>query len=362
MLRRITKHTIAGVLHHSGIAHIAGPMLRRHAPLIVAYHRIVEDFASHARHSLPSMLTSVATFERQIDWLARRYRIVSLDEAAALAGHRDAARVAAITFDDGYRDFSELAMPVLVRKGVPAALFVVTDVVGRNDTLPHDRLYLRLERAFRRWSPPREGLTRALRSAGVTSSEVAALSSVCDAETATSRLVESLDDLRLNGVLDALEHEVGRDGEQAVELRALDWDTLRAAHGAGITIGSHTRTHVRLPNESAERVSEEVAGSRRELERQLGARIDHFAYPGGRFDTTVTEAVAKSGYAFAYTTCVHRDPRHPELTLPRIVFWERTCMGAWNAVSTSIASCQVHRLFDWIQPCRHVRQASVEVR
>jgi len=56
---------------HSGAASL---------PFIVGYHRVVENFAESARRTIPSMLISSATFEKHLDWLARRFQIVSLDE------------------------------------------------------------------------------------------------------------------------------------------------------------------------------------------------------------------------------------------------------------------------------------------
>jgi len=57
--------------------------------------------------------------------------------------------IAAITFDDGYRDFYDQALPVLKRKGVPAAVFVVSDLVGTKRVQVHDKLYLLLARKYR---------------------------------------------------------------------------------------------------------------------------------------------------------------------------------------------------------------------
>ena len=60
-----------------------------------------------------------------------------------------------MTFDDGYRDVYEQAFPVLRRKGIPAAVFVVTDLVGRPFWQVHDRLYHLVAKAFATWDDPR---------------------------------------------------------------------------------------------------------------------------------------------------------------------------------------------------------------
>lgn len=48
-----------------------------------------------------------------------------------------------VTFDDGYRNFATIALPILQRHRVPAACFVVTSCVGDEEPMPFDRWALR---------------------------------------------------------------------------------------------------------------------------------------------------------------------------------------------------------------------------
>ena len=50
------------------------------SPLILGYHRVVDDFETAARTEMPSMLVSRAMFERHIDWIGRNFRFIGLDE------------------------------------------------------------------------------------------------------------------------------------------------------------------------------------------------------------------------------------------------------------------------------------------
>src|SRR5438067_519489 len=146
MLRSIGKTCFACAYTMTNAARLFTRRERttRPSPFIVCYHRVVEDFGRSSRSAIPSMLISTGMLEKHIDWLAKRFSIVSLDDIGLhLAADRPFRRpAAAITFDDGYSDVYEYAYPLLKRKGIPAAVFVVTGLVGTGKPQIFDRLYL----------------------------------------------------------------------------------------------------------------------------------------------------------------------------------------------------------------------------
>jgi peptidoglycan/xylan/chitin deacetylase (PgdA/CDA1 family) len=304
---------------------------------------------------MPPLLVEARTFEAHLDWIARRYRFVTLDDVADWAeGARTFERpVAAITFDDGYADVYRNALPILRRKGIPAAVFVVTDLVGGSRLLVHDETYLLMASAHAQWrDPPREllELLRALELPAPILDRVRAVAD--DPLRSVWVLLELLSRPAVDRLL-AMLRGATRVSEEAVdEQRVMDWATLRQLSGQGITIGAHSRTHARLSNEGWERLLDETRGSRSVAERNLATRVEHFAYPGGGFNPLVLRAVAEAGYRCAYTSCTHHDPRHPALTLPRRLFWENTCLGAFGHFSPTLMSCQVSGVLDWASPCR----------
>jgi len=323
------------------------------APLVLGYHQVVEDCA-RSRGSIPAMLVSKRTLERQLDWVGRRFRFVTLDELGErLETDAGSARsLAAVTFDDGYRDVYEHAFPVLKRKGIPAAVFVVTDLVGTWRLQTHDRLHLALTHVLRRLGGM-ERLVRRLTAAGlrVPALERAAAAGRLDPFTALRLLLETLTAADLECALEALAAEAP-DGTALPELRSLTWDMVGDMHRAGITIGSHTRSHVLLTHESRERVHEELRTSRLALEARLGAPVRHLAYPDGRFSPAVVAAAAAAGYRFAYTSCRHRDRRHPLLTVPRRLLWENSARDGAGEFSPTLMRCQVQGVFDLMSRCR----------
>ena len=81
MLRLRVKTAGASLLHRTGADQLVGLLAgSRRAPLVLGYHRVVEDFEASSRTSVPAMLVSRRMLERHLDWIGRRFRFVSLDE------------------------------------------------------------------------------------------------------------------------------------------------------------------------------------------------------------------------------------------------------------------------------------------
>lgn len=331
MIRSWIKSGAARVISRTGLDNLVGSLSgAKGFPLVISYHRVVEDFASSAENSIHSMLISRTMLEQHLDWLGRRYRFISLDELGARLEAKDSWEdpAVAITFDDGYRDFYDHALPILKRKGVPAAVFVVTDLVGTKRIQIHDKLHLLLARKSR------------LDGGTPTPFQ------------ATRALLESLPQAEIEKVIQALEPEVPIAEATLRPFYSLTWEMLNEMSRAGITVGSHTRTHVLMTHENKQRVIAEVAESRKEIEARLGESVQHFAYPGGLFDTSAVEAVACAGYRFGYTTCTHRDAAFPLLTVPRTLLWENSCLDSNGVFSGAILNCQIRHAFDLVSGCR----------
>ncbi len=101
--------------------------------------------------------------------------------------------------------------------------------------------------------------------------------------------------------------------------RLMDLAQIRAMEAAGVTMGSHTLTHPRLPECPPERKAREIADSRKRLEDQLGHAVEHFAYPYGLYDDQALELVRTAGYRSACSTrSGFNNPRVDRYQLRRI--------------------------------------------
>ena len=116
------KQTVLNLMRVSG-AFAPFRLVNRAKVLILTYHRFspVEE---------PDK-TSAQAFADHLAYLTDHYRLLPLSEIAdcLATGRTLPPGSAALTVDDGYRDFYEVAYPLLLKYRVPATLYVATDFV-----------------------------------------------------------------------------------------------------------------------------------------------------------------------------------------------------------------------------------------
>ncbi len=99
----------------------------------------------------------------------------------------------------------------------------------------------------------------------------------------------------------------------------MDAPHLRAWAAAGMDVGAHTRRHVNLCECSDATAFEEIAGSKRDLERLLQQEVRSFCYPYGEHRLEHARMVRAAGYATATTVITSRvRPEDDLVRLPRI--------------------------------------------
>jgi len=105
-----------------------------HLPVaILFYHRVART------HYDNPWSISEDNFKQHLDWLQENFDLVSLSEAQRRIRQPSNARMAvSITFDDGYAENAEYAIPELASRHIPTAYFVSTDFVATGQPFPHD--------------------------------------------------------------------------------------------------------------------------------------------------------------------------------------------------------------------------------
>jgi len=243
---------------------------------ILTYHRIAVPSETP---SMDPMLVSATpqTFREQMVHIVRRYHPVGLPEVldAFLRGAPLPSRAVHVTVDDAYRDFGEIAWPILRELGIPVTVFIPTAYPSQpTRAFWWDRLHQAGSR-----NDGRAAADRALRATlrGLPHDQ-------------TEEYVERA----------CTEAGIAPDAAPA-RASVLSWAELRELAQQGVEFGAHTRSHVALTQVDENRLRAEIRGSLDELEKEIGFRAPTLAYPYGLHNALVRRVAAEEGCALAFT-------------------------------------------------------------
>jgi len=282
------------VLLASGVLRLAGK-LRRKGAAILMYHSVLED-PSRVVDSLGAMIHPRAVFEGQMELVAREFHPVTLEQVARFVREEGdlPQRSVVVTFDDGYLDNFEMAMPILDRVGVPATFYVTVDCV-ENRRLPWPS---RLRFSFRKTSRPSwtDGGAKTWELTSESGREKAYLA-VCDR-------VAQMAGVNLESYVSSVEASLDARLPESSGQLMMNWAQVRGLAEHGHIIGSHTMTHPNMAFVKVEEARREFVESKQHMETRLRTKVTHFSYPCPALFPNWTDATAEESRRAGYETAV----------------------------------------------------------
>ena len=242
----------------------------------------------------PEFLRATLAHVRELD-----IDIITLSEMHARMRARDfTRRFACFTFDDGYRDNRDFALPVMREYAAPFTVYVTSDFAAGSGRLWWVALERLVARADVLEIPTGGKSTRLL------------CSSAAGKDAAFATMLAWLDgmpsDVEVNRAVSTLCRRYGLDDAGIARELCMSWQELQAfAADPLVTIGAHTVSHCNLAKCTSEEAEREIRGSRASIEAKLDRPAVHFAYPyGHRGAATARDfaIVRQLGFLTAVTT------------------------------------------------------------
>jgi peptidoglycan/xylan/chitin deacetylase (PgdA/CDA1 family) len=280
---------------------------------ILIYHRVL----AHKDPLMPGEI-DCADFDEQMGLLKASCNVLSL---TAAVGHLRAGtlppRAACITFDDGYADNVEQALPILQRHGLQATFFVATGFLNGG----------------RMWNDTVIELVRAAPGPMFDASAIGLGQHAVNTPAQRARAVPAL-----IGKLKYLPLEQ-RAAQVAQLATALDLplpttlmmsdEQVRQLHRAGMEIGGHTVNHPILSRLTPEQARIEMAAGKATLEAVIGAPVRLFAYPNGKpkedYHAGHVAMARELGFEGAVSTAWGAQKGEADVfQLPRFAPWDRS--------------------------------------
>jgi peptidoglycan/xylan/chitin deacetylase (PgdA/CDA1 family) len=235
-------------------------------------------------------------FDAELEYLSDRFRFVSSSDVIDfLDGGSLPPNPVMLSFDDGYLDNYETALPLLKRHNATATFFIATDYVDKRKLFWWDHLRVLMHRA---------------RNArfDITYPYALRLESASALDPLT-RIVKTSVGLDLSRFLDHVGEQAdasltSAEARDIVDGVLMRWDHILALRDAGMDVQSHTCSHRVLQTLRADDLEHELTSSRALLERRLEREIRAIAYPVGYpvvDRPAILRAISDAGYRAGFT-------------------------------------------------------------
>jgi peptidoglycan/xylan/chitin deacetylase (PgdA/CDA1 family) len=298
---------------------------------ILAYHRVLDDDPAEFALDQDLISASRRAFREQMKFARANFDVISFKDLhrCEVEGRPWPQRALIVTFDDGYRDNYTNAFPVLKELGIPATIFLATGHIGKQ------RLFWWDEIAWCVKQSRRQSITFPQISA-----DTVPLASAADRREAIKKILAWIKDVPEEVRAEFVATLAARTDAPAPNGIAsgmhLSWEEVKEMASARIEFGSHTVTHPILANVDDVQLKEEIAASKKTIERNLGEEALVFAYPVGRrarFGKRAEDAVARCGYRYAvsYDEGLATEDPAQRYVLPRIHVEREHSMSLFRA-------------------------------
>ncbi len=270
-------------------------MLWDRSPVVLMYHRVCDR-----SDDLWGIAVGPQRFEEQIEALKRVREVVSLDEVLAWQdrGAWNSKPLAALTFDDGYHDALDQALPILERRDCPATVYVVSGLVGGKRGFWWDEL-LRLVLDAPTGRGPLRLILGGRSAAWLLPEDCKGRQRVC---RQVRRRLRDLGPGEIDRQLDAICAWACGSRRLDPDDRLMSGEEVSRLSGSLVKIGAHTVHHPSLPTLTPAAQLIEMADSRRACEAWTGRPVEHFAYPFGHYDRASLAAARACGFRSAVAT------------------------------------------------------------
>ena len=257
--------------------------------VILAYHRVLKN--SDAMHG--GIINSYA-FDKQMEVLSKLFNVIKLSEVSGYIRNNSLPDYSVcITFDDGYADNFEVALPILKKWNLPATFFIATGFLDGgimwNDSITESI------RTF-------PGKRLDLRSSGLGVYDISDSSRY----KISREIVLSVKYFPYDKRQKLVSTLIKKSGIDVPNNIMMSSEQVKGLVDSGMDVGAHTINHPILSKIPLEDASNEIVESKKILAHLTNTEVDLFAYPNGRPESDYTQEhvniIQQQGFKAAVST------------------------------------------------------------
>jgi peptidoglycan/xylan/chitin deacetylase (PgdA/CDA1 family) len=269
-------------------------LLNRKKALVLWYHGVCGDkfdlLKGYDERHVPK-----SVFQKQLKYLKHcGYTFTGMtDLVNAIKNKNVTGKIIVLTFDDGFKNVVDNAYPVMKEFGAKGCFYLVSELIGTNELLWTDFI----ETVIR--SQPDGGFQFTFEGQIIHYQLVGKKLREFAMKDIKTKLRTLSDEKRLEH-LEQFRNHLLKDIPE--EFGMADWETIKELDPNTLEIGSHTKRHPNCANLATDNeLEDEIFGSKNDIERNIGRKIEHFCYPAGSYNDRVIAMVKKFGYQSAVT-------------------------------------------------------------
>lgn len=251
---------------------------------VLSLHRVSDERNSFWNPIKPK------TFDQLLDYVKKNYRVIDFNDPDTIDSSSSGKPFLILSFDDGYYDFLEFALPLLVKHKLPSNHNIVNECAHRNMSIWTERLNHLFEYAMHLSVDIEvEILGKKQRLTDHGNSWMAFYLNTFKSLLNTEVEVREI-------VIQDLENKLQVSSSQ----RMMNWDEIRECNANRVQIGSHTYSHDSIGTiASIDTLRKEILGSKSDIEKELGGKsVTVLALPNGQTGTAADKVIHESDFKF----------------------------------------------------------------
>lgn len=316
----LLRKAVLNALYYSGVRSLAKPLVGGMGSILMLHH--VCDDPEYRFFPNRHLYVSPTFLDELIEELSTEYEFISMDEVVERLENpnhnKQSKPFLTITLDDGYADNIRHAAPIFRKHKTPYMIYIAPDLVNHTSKIWWDDLERIVGNTSDKISVEFPDGVREYR-----------VETPADKNDTYERLVKSLffevDELQQREIVSRLCATYGEDELGYVKEQIASWGQLKELSKDTLcTLGAHSMNHYLLSKLDDQTLRYEMEESRNVLERKIGSKVDHLAYPYG-FQRAASQrefAMAKElGFRSAVTTrhgVLYEAHREHMTALPRV--------------------------------------------
>lgn len=266
-------------------------------------------------------------FENILKFVKKNYTVLPILEILDTKPAPIKKPFAAITFDDGYKDFIEYSLPIMDRLKMSSSIYVVTDCISKNKptwTFEVDYLFFNTNKLQIDWTIDTSFLPDDFKKDKFINKQE--LIAFClKFKQYIKKIPEEKRRILLQDLLRSF-----NDVTIPADLM-MSWKEVKQIINAGVEVGSHTVTHPPLATLSKADLDKELQESKAEFFNNTGINTRVISYPVGSYNQQVKEASLLAGYDFglAVNHTIYDVNNRDAFEIPRIELYNEPFWKSW---------------------------------